>query len=250
MVEDRREIGTTYAFAPPRVYENLLTLTMVRMEDAGALKRTMFDYLHRASRGSWGEKILNSETVPLHARLLYWLGDVLVYGAAEEPLRPLAHPRRLYGGRGDRAGDLPLLSRARHQPEAALRADRGLGLHHRAAGRRNLRRHGRQAEHRRRGQDRRQRRSAVQVARRVRRLLQGPGEDRRGQDAGRLGAHRRRRLLRSEDRPPEDHRPRQGCRPAQRRHAVRAEIHREQAQVLSQHPRGGGVRRRARLRLP
>ena len=34
VVEDRREIGTTYAFAPPRVYENLLTLTMVRMEDA------------------------------------------------------------------------------------------------------------------------------------------------------------------------------------------------------------------------
>ncbi|MEI8147006.1 MAG: AMP-binding protein, partial [Alphaproteobacteria bacterium] len=33
--EDRREIGTTYAFAPPRVYETLLTQTMVRMEDAG-----------------------------------------------------------------------------------------------------------------------------------------------------------------------------------------------------------------------
>src|SRR5690606_23574246 len=26
VVEDRREIGTTYAFAPPRVYENLITL--------------------------------------------------------------------------------------------------------------------------------------------------------------------------------------------------------------------------------
>ena len=39
VVEDRREIGTTYAFAPPRIYENLLTLTMVRMEDAGRVKR-------------------------------------------------------------------------------------------------------------------------------------------------------------------------------------------------------------------
>ena len=164
----------------------------------------------------WGEKILNKEPVPLGARLVYWLGDFLVYGAAEEPLRPDAHPRRLYGGRGDRAGNFPLLSRARHQPEAALRADRSLGLHHGAAGRRNLRRYGRQAEHRCRRQDRRERRGAVQVARRVPGLLQGPGKDRRDQDAGRLGAHRRCRLLRSEDRAPEDHRPRQGCRPAER----------------------------------
>jgi long-chain acyl-CoA synthetase len=79
VVEDRREIGTTYAFAPPRVYENLLTLTMVRMEDAGALKRAMFHYFIRLAR-RWGEKILNREKVPLHARLLYGLGGILVYG--------------------------------------------------------------------------------------------------------------------------------------------------------------------------
>ena len=249
VVEDRREIGTTYAFAPPRIYENLLTLTMVRMEDAGALKRKMFHFFIDHAR-KWGEKILNKEQVPLTARLIYRLGDILVYAPGEEPLRPDARARRLHGGRGDRSGDLPLLSRARHQPEAALRADRGLGLHHGAAGRRDLRRHGRQAEHRRRRQDRRERRGAVQVARRVPRLLQGPGEDRRDQDAGRLGAHRRCRLLRSEDRAPEDHRPRQGRRPAEGRHAVRAEIHREQAEVLSQHQGGGRDRRRARRRRP
>ena len=79
VVEDRREIGTTYAFAPPRVYENLLTLTMVRMEDAGALKRRMFHYFIGLAR-RWGEKILNREKVPLHARLLYGLGEILVYG--------------------------------------------------------------------------------------------------------------------------------------------------------------------------
>src|SRR5262249_14554638 len=44
VVDDRRELGTTYAFAPPAVFENLLTLTMVRMEDAGVLKRRMFHY--------------------------------------------------------------------------------------------------------------------------------------------------------------------------------------------------------------
>jgi long-chain acyl-CoA synthetase len=79
VVEDRREIGTTYAFAPPRVYENLLTLTMVRMEDAGALKRAMFHYFLGVAR-RWGEKILNREKVPLYARFLYRLGDILVYG--------------------------------------------------------------------------------------------------------------------------------------------------------------------------
>ena len=79
VVEDRREIGTTYAFAPPRIYENLLTLTMVRMEDASALKRAMFRYFIGLAR-RWGEKILNGETVPLHARLLYRVGDALVYG--------------------------------------------------------------------------------------------------------------------------------------------------------------------------
>jgi long-chain acyl-CoA synthetase len=79
IVEDRREIGTTYAFAPPRIYENLLTLTMVRMEDASKIKRRMFHYFIGHAR-KWGEKILNKERVPLGARLVYALGEVLVYG--------------------------------------------------------------------------------------------------------------------------------------------------------------------------
>jgi long-chain acyl-CoA synthetase len=79
VLEDRREIGTTYAFAPPRVYENLLTLTMVRMADAGALKRRLFEFFIAFAR-RWGEKILNSEKVPLTVRLVYGIGNVLVYG--------------------------------------------------------------------------------------------------------------------------------------------------------------------------
>jgi len=82
VTEDRREVGTTYAFAPPRVFETMLTLTMVRMEDASALKRRLFKFfIDHANR--WGEKILNRERVPLSARLVYRLGDILVYG----PLR-------------------------------------------------------------------------------------------------------------------------------------------------------------------
>ena len=79
VIEDRREIGTTYAFAPPRIYENLITLTMVRMEDASAFKRRMFHYFIEHAR-KWGEKILNGEKVPLGARLIYLVGDITVYG--------------------------------------------------------------------------------------------------------------------------------------------------------------------------
>jgi long-chain acyl-CoA synthetase len=79
VVQDRREIGTTYAFAPPRVYENVLTLTMVRMADAGAIKRKAFDFFIGVAR-RWGEKILDGEKVPLGGRLLYGIGRFFVYG--------------------------------------------------------------------------------------------------------------------------------------------------------------------------
>jgi len=39
VMTDMREIGPTYYFAPPRVYENLLTQVTIRMEDASPLKR-------------------------------------------------------------------------------------------------------------------------------------------------------------------------------------------------------------------
>jgi len=78
VVDDRREIGTTYAFAPPRVYENLLTLTMVRMEDASALKRRMFHYFIAHGR-KWGAALLDGKPVPLWARFVYRLGDLLVF---------------------------------------------------------------------------------------------------------------------------------------------------------------------------
>jgi len=82
VIDDRREVGTTYAFAPPRVFETMLTLTMVRMEDAGPLMRKLFHYFLGVAK-QYGEKILNKEPVPLKGRLLYALGDMLIYG----PLR-------------------------------------------------------------------------------------------------------------------------------------------------------------------
>uniref|UniRef100_UPI003BAD1D20 AMP-binding protein n=1 Tax=Stappia sp. TaxID=1870903 RepID=UPI003BAD1D20 len=79
VLSDRREIAPTYFFAPPRVFEGLLTLIMVRMEDAGRLKKRMFDYFMGVARRA-GEKILNGESVSAKDRLLYALGEILVYG--------------------------------------------------------------------------------------------------------------------------------------------------------------------------
>ena len=78
-VQDRGEIGPTYFFAPPRVFENLLTNVMVRMEDASAAKRRVFHGFIGVAR-RWGEKILNGEPVPAGARLLYRLGEAVIYG--------------------------------------------------------------------------------------------------------------------------------------------------------------------------
>ncbi|MEP3430528.1 MAG: AMP-binding protein [Roseibium sp.] len=76
---DRLEIAPTYFFAPPRVFEMMLTQIMVRMEDAGKLKRSMFDYFMGVARRT-GEKILNGESVSFKDQLLYKLGEFFVYG--------------------------------------------------------------------------------------------------------------------------------------------------------------------------
>jgi long-chain acyl-CoA synthetase len=82
VMTDLREIGPTYYFAPPRVFENLLTQVMIRMEDAGAVKRGLFGYFTGVARRC-GAEILDGRPVPVADRVLHALGDVLVYG----PLR-------------------------------------------------------------------------------------------------------------------------------------------------------------------
>jgi long-chain acyl-CoA synthetase len=77
--EDRREIAPSYFFAPPRVFENLLTAVMVRMEDADSAKKRMFDFFMAHARRV-GEPILNGEKVGLWDRVKYIAGELLVYG--------------------------------------------------------------------------------------------------------------------------------------------------------------------------
>jgi len=82
VMTDMREIGPTYYFAPPRVLEALLTQVSIRMEDAGAIKRGLYRYFMALAQRVGGA-ILDGRPVGATARLLYRLGDLVVYG----PLR-------------------------------------------------------------------------------------------------------------------------------------------------------------------
>ncbi|GHC21180.1 long-chain-fatty-acid--CoA ligase [Gemmobacter nanjingensis] len=85
MMTDLREIGPTYFFAPPRVFEGQLTQVMIRMEDAGRLKKRMFDHYMAVARRV-GPAILDGKPVSAADRLAYWIGDKLVYGPLKNTL--------------------------------------------------------------------------------------------------------------------------------------------------------------------
>lgn len=83
---DLREIGPTYYFGPPRIYENTLTQVMIRIEDASAPKRAMFRYFMKVARRV-GLKLLDGQGgVSLPDRLLYAIGELLVYGPLKNVL--------------------------------------------------------------------------------------------------------------------------------------------------------------------
>jgi long-chain acyl-CoA synthetase len=86
VMTDLREIGPTYYFAPPRVYENILTQVMIRIEDAGWIQRALFHACMRVARRV-GMRILDKKTgIALRDRILYAIGNVLIYGPLKNVL--------------------------------------------------------------------------------------------------------------------------------------------------------------------
>jgi long-chain acyl-CoA synthetase len=83
VLNDLREIGPTYYFAPPRVFENLLTQVMIRMEDAGRLKRGLFRHFMKVAKRCGAEILDGKGEVPFSDRCNYALGNLLIYA----PLR-------------------------------------------------------------------------------------------------------------------------------------------------------------------
>ena len=94
VLHDLREIGPTYFFAPPRIWESLLTNVMVRVEDAAWPKRRLVRFfldlaqdLERARLSGGGGSAWQ--------RVLYPLGQLLVYGPLRDNLG-LRRVRRAY----------------------------------------------------------------------------------------------------------------------------------------------------------
>ena len=85
VAQDSKEIGPTFYFAPPRVFEAQLTRIMIRMEDAGRLKRALFHHFLAHAR-QCGEKILQREKTSLWTRLHYLLGEAIIYGPLKNTL--------------------------------------------------------------------------------------------------------------------------------------------------------------------
>jgi len=79
---DLKEIGPTYYFAPPRIFEGLLTTVMIRMEDAGTLKRGLFHHFMTLAKRV-GPDLMDGKPVGLLDKLHHALGDLAIYG----PLR-------------------------------------------------------------------------------------------------------------------------------------------------------------------
>jgi long-chain acyl-CoA synthetase len=79
---DMKEIGPTYYFAPPRVFEGLLTTVMIRMEDAGRAKKWLFHHFMNVARRV-GPALMDAKRIGWLDRLHYALGNLCIYG----PLR-------------------------------------------------------------------------------------------------------------------------------------------------------------------
>ena len=85
MMANLREIGPTYYFAPPRVFETQLTDVVIRMEDAGAFMRWLFRVCMDHAK-KVGTDILDRRPVSGLDRFKYWLGNLFVYGPLKNTL--------------------------------------------------------------------------------------------------------------------------------------------------------------------
>jgi long-chain acyl-CoA synthetase len=79
---DLKEVGPTYYFAPPRIFEGLLTSVTIRMEDASRLKKWLYKHFMAVAQRV-GPTLMSGKPVGVLDRLHYALGNLLIYG----PLR-------------------------------------------------------------------------------------------------------------------------------------------------------------------
>jgi long-chain acyl-CoA synthetase len=137
---DLKEIGPTYYFAPPRIFEGLLTSVMIRMEDAGRIKRGC-STPSWTWPSAWARPAGRQAGGPGIDKLKYALGNLpsTARCATRWAFQPGA--RGLHRRRGHRPRPVHLLPQHRHQPEAAVRQHRDRGVRVPAARPRSQGRH-------------------------------------------------------------------------------------------------------------
>jgi long-chain acyl-CoA synthetase len=85
MMQDMKDIGPTYLFFPPRIWENLLTEVMIKIEDADFIKRKFFHFfLDIGNRVAVAR--MNHEPISLGLNGMYRLGEFFVYGPLKDHL--------------------------------------------------------------------------------------------------------------------------------------------------------------------
>lgn len=85
MHADLRELGPSYFFAPPRIFESLLTMVTIRMEDASRLKQWLFR-IFMAHAKAMEEKQKTGAEISGWERLKSRLGELMVYGPLKNVL--------------------------------------------------------------------------------------------------------------------------------------------------------------------
>ena len=75
---DQKEIGPTHVFAPPRIWENILTQIMIKIEDAAWIKQKAFHYFMMVANRVEKKRIAN-ESVPPVDQVLYAIGNIFIY---------------------------------------------------------------------------------------------------------------------------------------------------------------------------
>ena len=85
MQPDLREIGPSFFFGPPPLWERLKTSVYIRIEDASPIKKAAFHYfMDTASKV--GKDIMEKKPVGIWDRLKYSLGNLIIFGPLKNML--------------------------------------------------------------------------------------------------------------------------------------------------------------------
>lgn len=94
VIVDLREIGPQTLLAPPRVYQSLMSDFSVRIEGATWFKRKVYEFFKKYGDKK-AEADANNKVLAGMDKLMYFLGDVIIFSAIRDHLG-LARLRRAY----------------------------------------------------------------------------------------------------------------------------------------------------------